>query len=314
MSLVTGVLRWTPTRVKESLKRVLAEQIRLNSEPLDSGRILSALYSPVGEPIGEPDRQRLTWSRRRVPARSPDDPLPIPPPQLRMGYARDSEQFYLSWGEGTANSLREALARHRIRLAPGAALLEWGRASGRVLRHFAQEARKGDVWGTDVDGAHLMWAKENLSPPFRFLTCTAYPHLPFEDGTFALVYGISVFTHIYHLLDMWLMEIRRILAPGGCALVTIHDEHSWQWLRENWATSTLWHGLLSEEEIGKGLTDDVCVLARGRSGAWSHLQTFYRTDWIQQEWGRYLDVLAIVPRFEYYQSLVILRKPGLVGA
>ena len=56
---------------------------------------------------------------------------------------------------------------------------------------------------------------------------------PVQVPDLTLVYAGSVFTHILHLMDMWLMEFRRILAPGGYALFTVHDEHTWQCLSEN---------------------------------------------------------------------------------
>jgi len=227
-----------------------------------------------------------------------------------MGYAPDSDEHYLSIGERTASALRVALQKHDLGHVLQAPVFEWGVASGRVLRHFADGRATNDIWGADLDGSHLQWAKENLSPPLRLVTCTAYPHLPFEDGMFGLAYGISVFTHIYHLLDTWLMEIRRILVPGGCALFTIHDEHSWQWLREHWKNSPFWQRWLREEELANDLRDDLYVLRHGHGGAWNELQVFFRTDWIRQEWSHYFDIISIEPRFEAYQSLVILRKPA----
>ena len=44
--------------------------------------------------------------------------------------------------------------------------------------------------------------------------CTAFPHLPFEDNTFTLIYAGSVFTHILQLMDAWVMEFPRILKPS----------------------------------------------------------------------------------------------------
>src|SRR6185369_1736506 len=39
--------------------------------------------------------------------------------------------------------------------------------------------------------------------------------------------AFSVFTHIDVFEDLWLLELRRILRPGGVACVTFHSERSW---------------------------------------------------------------------------------------
>jgi ubiquinone/menaquinone biosynthesis C-methylase UbiE len=71
-----------------------------------------------------------------------------------------------------------------------------------------------------------MWANRHLRPPFRFVTPTTLPHLPFADGYFQMIYAGSVFTHIADLADAWLLELRRVLAPGGRAYLTFHDSHT----------------------------------------------------------------------------------------
>ena len=223
-----------------------------------------------------------------------------------MGHAAD-DQSYLQAGEASAGFIRSILRREDVALTPGDSVLEWGCAGGRVLRHFAPEAARGDVWGVDQHGPAISWCKEHLSPPFKFLTCTAYPHLPFEDGTFKLVYAGSVFTHIQHLMDMWLMEFRRILRPGGYALFTVHDEHTWQALAGSEAQRRIVDpaGL---EDFSKTLDHELSFLYTG--GRWYDVVSFLRSDWITREWSQYLDVVSFEPWSESYQTTVVLRKPS----
>src|SRR4051812_18845431 len=205
----------------------------------------------------------IAWNRPALQS-STDGRLPIPPPHLNQGYARDDAKF-LRTGQRTSDMIRRMAAQHGICLI--GSTLEWGCATGRVLRHFADETRhrQADYWGVDVDGPHLNWAKRNLSPPFRFVTCTAYPHLPFEDHTFDFVYGISVFTHLVHLLDTWLMEFRRILKPGGVALFTVHDENTWEYFGKPDGEVNPW---VTNAEFSGGLKDDVVVLCDAKTPSW----------------------------------------------
>jgi len=222
-----------------------------------------------------------------------------------MGYGVDKETF-LSIGKRTADLIRKIVEREKIPWCPKLSVMEWGCATGRVLRHFAEEARHGDFWGVDQAGEHISWCKENLSPPFSFLTCTAYPHLPFEDRRFTLVYGISVFTHLYHLIDAWLVEFRRLLAPGGYAVFTIHDEHTWKFFTQRPEQCPRW---LSRDDLVEGLNSDIMAFLYSDSGSWDTTYTFFRTEWIRAEWGRYFEVVSIEPYAEDYQTAVVLRKP-----
>lgn len=275
-------------------------------QDLHANRILESLYAP---PPTERRDERVVhrWDTLETNPQGPG--LPLPPPDLRMGYGA-SDEHYLTLGRDTHGALLRVLAREGAVPGPGTKLLEWGCATGRVLRHFQDVAEGGEAWGTDQDARSILWAKQNLSPPFRFVTCTALPHLPFEDNSFQVVYGISVFTHMLHLQDMWLMEFRRILAPGGYALFTIHDEHSWDYLATHPHWLKYWADFFSADDLKGPLQHDVLVLTRpGSAGSWGDLRVFQRSSWVTREWGRYLDVVAIEPCFEVYQTLVLLRKP-----
>lgn len=292
-------------------------QTRILTNPLKANVILGALYAQpdylAAQAGYSPEAndwrswsRRCSWSRRNTRARASEDPLPLPPAELRMGYTAD-DKAYLAAGEHTVNEIREILRREGVALGEGDAVLDWGCASGRVVRHFADQALRGEVWGADQHSPSIQWAKENLSPPFKFLTCTAYPHLPFEDVKFKLIYAGSVLTHLAHLTDMWLVELRRILAPDGCALVTIHDDHTWRMLAEDQGVRRMWmdNGWLGEEELAKELEGDVLVIGTGKG--WDEVITFFRRDWIEQEWGQYFARVSFANP-EAYQSTVVLRK------
>jgi ubiquinone/menaquinone biosynthesis C-methylase UbiE len=64
-----------------------------------------------------------------------------------------------------------------------------------------------------------------------FANTTTLPHVPYEDNYFDLIYAGSVFTHIADLADAWLLELKRILRPGGMLYVTVHDDHTLEVLR-----------------------------------------------------------------------------------
>jgi SAM-dependent methyltransferase len=96
-----------------------------------------------------------------------------------------------------------------------ARVLDFGCGAGRVIRHFAQDATSAEIWGCDIDPPSIEWAKEHLSPPFQFALSQELPPLPFSDSHFDLIYAISVYTHLVDSWSDWIIEMHRLLRPGG---------------------------------------------------------------------------------------------------
>jgi len=260
--------------------------------------ILSNLYTHWGQ-----TSLSSHYFRDPIQLKSPasDAALPVPPTPAFNIYGFESSAAFLQAGEKSASALRSMMRDHKIPLHDEGAVLDWGCASGRVLRWFAQEAQEIEFWGVDQDEAPIAWAKENLSPPFHFVTGTAYPHLPFADNKFNFIYGLSVFTHLEHFPDLWLMEMQRVMQPGGYAVFTIHDEYTVQYLLKHgrlpWLPTDLSLSEINQHEV---------TIIRGKT--WGQTVTFFRDDYIQREWGRYFEVVEIRPYSEGYQSAVVLRK------
>jgi hypothetical protein len=163
--MLNGHLRaFVPRSVKGRIKQF----IRKSS--LSADGVVGSLYTPI--PLRAAGDHKLAWCRTNRTPRNAGDPLPVPPPELTMGYVGSGDAFLRS-GQRTSAWLKKLLAREGVSLRKGTTAAEWGCASGRVLRHFEGEARQCEFWGLDQDGAHLCWAKQNLSPPFKFVTCTA---------------------------------------------------------------------------------------------------------------------------------------------
>jgi SAM-dependent methyltransferase len=148
--------------------------------------------------------------------------LPIPPQALWLGYAKTPER-YLAVGRDSIRKMKEILEASGFSLGQGSRVLDFGCASGIMMRWLYDFTRTGEVWGVDILGDYVVWCQQHLSPPFKFVTNTSYPHLPFEDHYFDLIYAGSVFTHISDLAEAWLLELKRILRPGGRLYVTVHD-------------------------------------------------------------------------------------------
>jgi 2-polyprenyl-3-methyl-5-hydroxy-6-metoxy-1,4-benzoquinol methylase len=170
-------------------------------------------------------RQAFYILRNRSAGRDKKVSLAVPPQWLRPGYG-DTEESWLSRGRADVDNMMKLLNSSEFFIHTGYRVLDLGCASGRLIRWLADIAETCEIWGVDINAHQIAWCHENLSPPFNFATSTTLPHLPFEDKYFDLIYCGSVFTHIDDLTEAWLLEIKRIIKPGGRAYITVRDKHT----------------------------------------------------------------------------------------
>ena len=203
--------------------------------------------------------------------------LPLPPDALREYVGRtsleDANFEYLVLGAVLKEQIEDILGPGWS--WEGKRVLDFGCGAGRVLRHFAPEAAAADFSGCDIDAESIEWASRELSPPFEFATNDPSPPLPYPDESFDLIYGVSVFTHLTDSWADWLLEMHRLLPPGGCLFLTF---------------------------LGRGIVPRITGEAwdAGRNGAnfamignpWSAggPAVFHSPWWIRAHWGRLFSV------------------------
>jgi ubiquinone/menaquinone biosynthesis C-methylase UbiE len=139
------------------------------------------------------------------------------------GYKTDD---WISSGKEDIDNMMGILNRSNFSIQDSNRILDFGCSSGRMIRWLFGLADQCEIWGVDISAPKIVWCQENLMPPFNFATVTILPHLPFEDRYFDFIYCGSVFTHIDDLAEAWLLELKRVLRPGGRAYVTVHDKHT----------------------------------------------------------------------------------------
>lgn len=114
-------------------------------------------------------------------------------------------------------------------LARGDKVLDFSSSSGRVVRVLAA-ARPDVSWhGCDPNQGAIAWAAQNL-PQVDFFVSDTAPPLPFEDGTLAAAYAISVWSHYNAAAALrWFDEMHRVIRPGGHLIFTTHGMNSTAW-------------------------------------------------------------------------------------
>ena len=239
---------------------------------------------------------------------------PAPPPALMLRVTgSDQADFFYADGERTFSDIVGAVKRH-ARLERVRRMLDWGCGSGRLSSHFLADGRVSEVRGVDIDGEAVDWCRQAL-PRGHFQRTETLPPLPFPDGMFDLVVAYSVFTHLdRNVQKRWLAEIRRILAPRGLLVATVHGEFASQFVFPDRMPKTpkerrrVAFGLSSI--IEGGIIDSIEDRALGGVAPAGYYRGVFQTrPYTLKEWS---PILRVVEYREAavgnYQDLVVLKR------
>ncbi len=205
-----------------------------------------------------------------------------------------------------------------LRLDEFDSVLDFGCGPGRVLPHIAALASSAACAGCDVDTASISWARR-WHPHIRWAVSNYAPPLPWPDESFALVYSVSVFSHLGETLqDRWLAEIRRVLRPGGVALLSTHGGYAFEQFR-NRSVSTRWCPRGAFERAS--LRASECVFVPYRRSIWNRADlpgigeqyglAFHGDQYVRARWAAGLEIVDILPHaMTRWQDIVVARRPA----
>jgi SAM-dependent methyltransferase len=177
----------------------------------------------IGMRRGVPAARLSTWHRDGF-----RDGIPDPPAELMQRVAGIMDPVAY-WSGGLENLAEFLIATRRYsRGREHKRLLDWGCGCGRLTSLFLRYSGIPEIHGCDVDREAVSWCALHL-PEGRFQQCSLEPPTPYPDAHFDLILAYSVFTHLRSEVQLrWLQELRRILAPGGLLLATVHGEFASQ--------------------------------------------------------------------------------------
>jgi SAM-dependent methyltransferase len=187
----------------------------------------------------------------------------------------------------------------------GKRLLDFGCGAGRVLRHFYEESRTASVAGCDIDAPSIEWIALNLPWLDAFVVDEA-PPIPRPDGSYDLIWAISVFTHLTDEWAAWLVDLHRVLAQDGMLIATFlgsgmsEDIAGEPWDEDRTGMNVLRHG--ADWDVGGPLV-------------------LHSPWWIRGHWGRAFDIVELRPsgfgsrtdRSRSHGVVVLRRKPVRVS-
>lgn len=225
--------------------------------------------------------------------------VPLPPIDFIWGVGSTGETH-----DKTRDSyLQVGLAcRHTTEAALGAdwdwegkALLDFGCGAGRFLRQIFDWAEVAEIHGCDLDQPMVEWAKDNLCPPIAGIELNGFdPPLPYPDDHFDVVTAFSVFTHLGTNWAEWLLEVRRVLKPGGILIASILDQSCAQTLTE-----------VPYEEDAVGMS----IWAYANPTI-PYVNVLHSHWWLREHWGRAFEILSIESGTYDERPLERLEIPG----
>lgn len=187
---------------------------------------------------------------------------------------------------------------------PDGAVLDWGVGHGRVARFLREFGVTGRICGVDIDPTNIAWAREHL-PKIDFVAGPLMPPLPYPDASFDLVFGISMMTHLARdVQDAWLGEIKRILTPGGIALLTFKGDSSVAFTSSY--LNREWMDEYYETGVGRYLTDGSLVGVIENADYYKNVNI--RLANVEKICAEQLEVVGSHECVFGHQDLVVLRR------
>jgi methionine biosynthesis protein MetW len=132
------------------------------------------------------------------------------------------QSFLLAVYRGTERLNKDEILRSLSAISANN-ILDCGCGDGSFTLELAQTVGASDVYGIEVDPPRVAAAR---SRGVHVELSDLNDAFPFEDGTFDIVHANQVIEHVVSS-DHFLREIRRVLMPGGVAVVSTNNLSSW---------------------------------------------------------------------------------------
>ncbi len=104
-------------------------------------------------------------------------------------------------------------------------ILDWGCGAGRIIRHLPSVAGvNNSYFGCDYNEKYINWCSKNIVN-VAFKLNRLDPPLDFDNNSFDIIYGISIFTHLSNKMHfLWMKELSRVLKNDGIIFITAHGD------------------------------------------------------------------------------------------
>lgn len=214
--------------------------------------------------------------------------------QERVGGSKD----FLQVGVQAASLVMTCVAKYKPDFQ-SSTILDWGCGCGRVINQLRKFIPAHHLFGCDIDMEAIEWNSRNISGA-NFVTVLPYPPTPYAAGSFDIIYGISVMTHLDEKTQMrWLEELKRITRRGAILALSVMGEK----LRKLNMPVALEEQF--KEQGFAAFVPNYSDMLSGFSHPGYYKEAYHTVDYVAKCWGRYFEVLEYVETG--HQDIVMLR-------
>lgn len=289
---------------------------RKTVERLESAlRLAPAPVKAAAKRISEPfDAVQRRAFRRRT---GYDGPIPPAVLRARVGVGISVQHFFAT-GVQNAELVKAAAEAQNRALGEMRLVYDWGCGCGRLLLPLQGHVGNGTVLaGSDVDAEAIGWLR-GAQPGMRLAVNGFEPPLPLGDGEADLLVSSSILTHLSGPdQDLWLAEVKRVLAPDGLAVISVCG-HAMHELMRSGEIQTRDKDLTRRLSQMPDLDAAGFIFVPYERTSWnerdfpgvtgSYGLAFHSPGYIREHWGRHFEVAAQDERaLNAAQDLVVLR-------
>lgn len=244
------------------------------------------------------------------------DRRPIPPVSLRARVGGVSISDFQRAGAWSADLIESAFAAVGRDIATAGPLLDLACGCGRTLAFLAERHPELELHGCDIDRPALAWLARNY-PQIDTAVNGFEPPLPYPDGRFGSVVSVSLFTHLDAARqERWISEVRRVLAPGGVAVVSVHSPEAFTSFASGASPTAIPPERLARHAPLEraGFVFEATPPSRWNAlrfidadGGWG--LAFHTEPWLREHWGPHFASLRLL-RTGAHQEAVVLEAPA----
>lgn len=235
-----------------------------------------------------------------------DNNTPIPPAWMLQAFTGVPDiRGFIQSGPRSMRKIVETANKWGLETKNIKNVLDFGCGCGRILGRW-KEHNHVTMTGCDLHNEAIDWCKQHYKG-YNFYNGTELPPSPSKDGTFDLVYAISVLTHLdEEHQNAWLQEWKRVTKPGGIVIATFRGEDFVERVIKAEKRKSM---ILKEIMHGKGISFQE---RPGWEGVFESFYggTYHSRDYIKKEWGKHFEILEMLDSGEFInrQNAAIMRK------
>ncbi len=157
----------------------------------------------------------------------------VPDPDIQREYvgstlAENTHEPYQYY-----KAIKDIYLSHFAQIDEKTKLLDVGSGWGRIIRFFMKDILPKNLFGCDVSSKIIDVCKTSFHGELDFQLIKPLPVTPYENESFDIIEGYSVFSHLSSFAVLhWMNEYFRILKPGGMLAMTVWKESRFDFIQK----------------------------------------------------------------------------------